>query len=145
MHEFGIAQGIVDYAIFEADRKNASKVVEIQVDVGELTMVERPILSHALRLLMAGPRLGGCKVRIRKKAVLFTCRKCSASLPMSEVMKQIGRVPEDLLVREPDSKEVPMHFLPSLYPAFIHCPNCGSADLEATGGEGVSIRSMVLK
>ena len=145
MHEMGIAQGIVDYAVNEAKARNSSKVAEIQVEVGELSMIDRSILSNALRLLKTGPMMGGCRFRVRVRKVSFECRKCSAKWPMAEAMKQLEKVPQDLLVREPDSREVPLHFLPSLYPAFVRCPKCGSADLDVTAGEDVKIMRLVFE
>jgi hydrogenase nickel incorporation protein HypA/HybF len=145
MHEFGMAHSIVEYALSEAEGKNAMRVAEIQVDVGELTMIDRRVLSHALRLLLTGPKLEGCRVVVRRKGVKFVCRKCAALWSMKEATRQLQEAPEELLVREPDSKEVPLHFLPSLYPVFVHCPKCGSADLEVKEGEDVNIRRMVLE
>ncbi|HME19438.1 MAG TPA: hydrogenase maturation nickel metallochaperone HypA [Nitrososphaerales archaeon] len=145
MHELGIAQSIVDYALSEAKARNASRVSEIHVEVGELAMIDRGILSHALRMLKTDPLMERCRFSIRKRDVSFVCRKCDAKWPMAEAVKQLGQVPQDLLVREPDSKEVPLHFLPSLYPAFVRCPKCGSADVEVTAGEDVKIMRMVFE
>jgi len=145
MHELGIAQSIVDYAVSEAKARKASRVSVIQVEVGQLSMIEKPILSNALRMLRTGPMMEGCKFRVRERKVSFTCRKCSASWAMEEAMKQLDKVPQELLVREPDSKEVPLHFLPSLYPAFVRCPKCGSADLDVVAGEDVRIMRLVFE
>lgn len=145
MHEFGIARSIADFATSEVEKQRARRVVELEVEVGDLTMVEGPLLSHALRVLMKGPILGDCRVRVRKKPLTLVCRRCSSSLSMKTAMRQMESVPESLLVREPDSKESPTHFLPSLFPAFFHCTRCGSADLELKGGEGVEIRKMKLE
>ena len=145
MHELGIAQSIVEYAVSEAKARKATKVSEIQVEVGQLALIEKPLLSNALRMLRAGPLMEGCRFRVRERKASFTCRKCSASWPMKEAMKQLEKVPQDLLVREPDSKEVPLHFLPSLYPAFVRCPKCGSADIEVIAGEDVRIMRVVFE
>jgi hydrogenase nickel insertion protein HypA len=145
MHEFGIAQSIVEYTLSEAEKNKASRVSEIHLELGELTMIDRSILSNALKLLMTDPKLKGCKMYIRKKRVSFVCRKCSSEWSMAETMKQLNQVPEKLLVREPDSKELPLHFLPSLYSAFVRCPKCGSSDVDVTGGDDVRIRRLVLE
>jgi hydrogenase nickel incorporation protein HypA/HybF len=145
MHELGIAQSIVDYALSEAKTRNADRVAEIHVEVGELAMIDRSVLSHALRMLKTGPQMERCRFSIRKRDVSFVCRKCAAKWPMAEAMKQLGEVPQELLVREPESNEVPLHFLPSLYPAFVRCPKCGSADIEATAGEDVKIMRLVFE
>lgn len=145
MHEFGIAQSVVEYTLSEAENRKASRVSEIHLDVGELSMIDRRVLAHALKLLMTNPKLEKCRVHIRKKRVSFVCRRCSSQWSMAEAMKQLDKVPEKLRVREPDSKEVPLHFLPSLYSAFVRCPKCGSSDLDVTAGEGVRIRRLVLE
>ena len=145
LHELGIAQSIVDYAVSEAKSRNSARIAEIQIEVGELAMIDRSILSNALRMLKSGPMLDRCKFRVKVRRVSFSCRKCSAKWTMVEAMKQLEKVPQELLVREPDSKEVPLHFLPSLYPAFVRCPKCGSADLDVTAGEDVRIMRLVFE
>jgi hydrogenase nickel insertion protein HypA len=145
MHEFGIAQSIVEYALSEAEKNKVGRVSEIHLELGELSMIDRSFLSNALKLLMTDPRLKGCKVHFRKQSASFVCRKCSSKWSMAETMKQLNQVPEKLLVREPDSKELPLHFLPSLYSAFVRCPKCGSSDLDMTGGDDVRIRRLVLE
>ncbi len=145
MHEFGIAQSIVEYTLSEAEKNKVNRVSEIYLELGELSMIDRSILSNALKLLMTDPKLKGCRVHFRKKSASFVCRKCSSKWSMAETMKQLNQVPERLLVREPDSKELPLHFLPSLYSAFVRCPKCGSSDLDMTGGDDVRIRRLVLE
>jgi hydrogenase nickel incorporation protein HypA/HybF len=144
MHELGIAQSIVDYAVSEARARKAGRVVEVSVEVGELSLIERPILSNALRMLRTGPLLEGCRFRVTTRKVSFTCRKCSSKWTMDEAARQLDKVPSDLRVREPEGEEVPLHFLPSLYPAFVRCPKCGSADIDVVAGEDVRIMKLVL-
>jgi len=145
MHELSVAQSITDFALSETQKQNARRVTEISVDVGELMQVDTKVLLDALNMLMSGTKLKGCKVRVRVAAASFSCRRCLSSWGMAEAKSQLGAVPEDLLVKEPDSDELPLHFLPYLYPAFIHCPRCGSSDIAVTEGEDVQIRKMVLE
>jgi hydrogenase nickel incorporation protein HypA/HybF len=145
MHELSVAQSIVDYALTEVEKRNATKVGEISVEVGELMQVDTKVLLDALRMLMSGPKLEGCKVRIQVAAASFSCRRCSSEWGMDEARSQLGAVSHDLLVKEPDSDELPLHFLPYLYPAFIHCPKCGSSDVAVTEGEDVQIRKLVVE
>ncbi|HYB45724.1 MAG TPA: hydrogenase/urease maturation nickel metallochaperone HypA [Nitrososphaerales archaeon] len=144
MHELSIAQSIIDYAVSEADRNKAEAVSEIQVDVGELMQVDVKAMRELIKLLMKGPRLEHCKVRLRIVEARFQCRKCGFGWAMSEAKKQLQQTTDSLLVREPDSKELPLHFLPSLYSSFIRCPRCGSADFGANSGEDIRLRKLVL-
>ena len=145
MHEFSIAQGIVDYAISEGKRSGGGELREVRVDVGDLTLIDRRVLSEALRMLLAGSGLAKCRVRVKGARTSFVCRKCSNRWSMEEAQRQLDMVPKNLRVREPDSREVPLHFLPGLYSSFIVCTACGSSDVEASGGDDVRIRRLVFE
>ena len=145
MHELSIAQNVVQYALAEAAKNNSEKVEEISLEVGELTQVETKVLADALQLLMKGPKLDGCRVVVVASPAAFACRRCSARWGMSEVRKELDSLSDGLLVREPDSKEVPLHFLPMLYSAFIHCPTCGSSDVSAESGDDIRVRRLALE
>ena len=62
MHELSIAQSIIDYAVAEAEEKKAKRVREIQIEVGELMQVDLDSLKALVKVLLADPRLNGCKV-----------------------------------------------------------------------------------
>ncbi len=144
MHELGIAQSIVDSLLAEADKANAEKVASVEIEVGELMQLDVKALEAALRLLMRGPRLEDARVVVRVTEASFTCRRCGKEWGMDETRKQLLTVPDDLRIREPDSVELPMHFLPYLYPSFVRCPGCGSSDSTATRGEDIRIARVVL-
>jgi hydrogenase nickel incorporation protein HypA/HybF len=143
MHEFGIAQSIVDSALAEADKAGA-KVTYIEIEVGELMQLDVETLEDALTLLMKGPRLEGAEAKVRVTSAAFSCRRCGREWEMDETKRQLAAVPDDLKVREPDSLELPLHFLPYLYPAFVRCPDCGSSDTAVTAGEDIVVRRVTL-
>jgi hydrogenase nickel incorporation protein HypA/HybF len=145
LHELSIAQSIVDTVLSEVQEKGAKRVTEISVDVGQLMQLDRKALAFALRLLMTGPALKGARVHVHVSKASFSCRKCGSAWGMAEVQKQLAEVPDTLRVREPDSKELPLHFLPFLYPAFIRCPRCGSSDIFSKEGEEIQFRRVVME
>ena len=144
MHELGIAQSIVESALAEADKAKAKKVTSIEVDVGELMQLDVKALEDALRLLMKGPRLEDATIAVRVTEASFSCRRCGTRWRMDEAKRQLEAVPDDLRIREPDSVELPLHFLPYLYPSFVKCPSCGSSDSSATEGEDIRVTRVVL-
>lgn len=145
MHELGIAQSIVDSVSDEAKKATAKRVISMDIEVGELTQVEVDVLSNALKLLMKGPALEGTKVHVRLAEASFTCRRCGQEWGMEEAKRQLSAVPDNLRIREPDSVELPLHFLPYLYPSFVNCPSCGSSDISATRGEEIRIVRVVME
>lgn len=144
MHELSIAQTIVDSVLSEADGRGRERVVQIDIDVGELMQLDRKALAGALRILLDGSGMKRARVRLHLESAAFTCRRCDKQWGMPQAKKQLAEVPDVLRVREPDSKELPLHFLPSLYSAFLRCPYCGSSDIFARRGREIRLRRVLL-
>lgn len=147
MHEMTVAQNIIDSIMLEAQSKKASHVKEIDIDIGELMQLDTKVLKEGMRLLLPSiPLLKGAHVRFYRKKTSFRCRKCGSFLGVEDARRQLSKVSQDLLVRETDSKELPLHFLPYLYPTFVHCPKCSSSDMQISeGGEDISLRKLVME
>lgn len=145
LHEFTVAQSIVDSIVSEAQAHHAKRVKEISIDVGQLMQIDSKILRYALSLLLTGSVLKDAKIHLKVVNVKFCCRSCGRKWLMNESRKQLSQVSDSLLVREPDSTELPLHFLPYLYPVFLHCTRCGSADICALEGQEIVIRRVMME
>ena len=140
-----LAHSVASSILSEADKHEAKKVLKIQLAIGELMQLDKGILVDSFKSLLEGPVLGGAELEVLDDRAAFTCQKCSAKWGMEETRKQLKSVAPDLLIDEPDSKELPLHFLPELYPAFVHCPECGSSDIFLTDGGVIKITRLVLE
>ena len=140
-----LAQSVVASIMSEASKHGAKKVLKIQLAVGELMQLDKGILVESFRSLLEGPTLGGAELEVDDDRAAFTCQKCSAKWGMDEAKRQLQDVAPELLIAEPDSKELPLHFLPELYPAFVHCPQCGSSDIFLSDGGVIKITRLVLE
>jgi hydrogenase nickel incorporation protein HypA/HybF len=145
LHELSVARSIVDVVLDEADKNNAAAVAEVDIDVGEIMQVDAEVLRKALAALMTGPRLAGAQVRVRIEKAKFSCHRCGSEWDMADAKKQLSEVPDSLMIREPDSNELPLHFLPNLYAAFIRCPTCGTSDFSAVRGDDIRVMRVVLE
>ena len=145
MHELSIAQNVIDSVLSEAKKNDAKKVLVIEVSIGELMQLDKDAFVYSLSLLRSGPMLGAAKLEVKIEKATFSCRKCSRSWSMDETRKQLQEVEKGLLVRELDGTELPLHFLPQLYPAFVHCPDCGSSDILLKDGQSVQITKLVVE
>jgi len=146
MHELSIAQSIVEMVLLEAEKINAKTVNEINIDVGELMQLDVQVLSDALNLLIKDSKLDGARVFMHVNEASFSCRRCGTKWNMTDAKKELEQVPDSLRIREPDSKELPLHFLPYIYSAFIHCPKCGSSDaIVSDGAEDIRLRRLVME
>jgi hydrogenase nickel insertion protein HypA len=146
MHEISIAASIVDAVLLEVEKNNAKAVKEINVDVGELMQLDVKTLTDSLSLLIKGSKLETAQIFLHVKEASFSCRKCGTRWDMRAARNDLEKISDNLLIREPDSKELPLHFLPSLYSSFIHCPKCGSSEAEVSeGSEDVRLRKLVME
>jgi hydrogenase nickel incorporation protein HypA/HybF len=140
-----LAHSVVASVLSEADKHGAKKVLKIQLAIGELMQLDKAILVESFRSLLEGPILGGAELEVMDDKAVFTCQKCSAKWGMDETKEQLKSVAAELMISEPDSKELPLHFLPELYPAFVHCPQCGSSDIFLSDGGVIKITRLVLE
>ncbi len=133
MHEFALAQAVIDAALQTAERAGIRRIVRITVRIGELQQIERDCFAFALKEVMPGtePRLRDVAIAIETEAARFRCRPCEQAFVLAD-----GRLPEG--ADEMDA----IHFIPELAHAFIRCPRCNSADFEVLAGRGVTLQSL---
>lgn len=146
MHELSIAQNIIDTVLMEAQKNKAKTVKEINIEVGELMQLDVQALSEALNLLIKGSKLEGASLIMHVKDASFSCNRCGARWDLNAAKSELEKIPDSLRIKEPDSKELPLHFLPYIYSSFIHCPKCGSSEASASvGSEDVLLRRVVME
>jgi len=140
MHEWSIADGIVN-AITEYAKEHAiRKIKKVNLLVGELSILDTDILKEAINLLSKGTLLDGAKIVIETEHAKLKCLKCGYEWGFEEVWEQIknGLKIEDL----EGGSDPPIHYLPELVYAFAACPKCGSSDFDVVSGMGVKVKSI---
>lgn len=76
MHEFSIAQNIMDIAITELKKTKASTISEMELEIGVLAGVEYQALEFALEAIMKEQSMKSTKVLINKPEGKAKCRHC---------------------------------------------------------------------
>ena len=76
MHEFVLADRVLQSVLEYMNDKRLTEVHEVGVDIGELLGVENESLRSAFTLLSKGTRVEGCKLRIRRVNGFVGCGKC---------------------------------------------------------------------
>ena len=71
MHELSIALSIINLAIKEAEKSNATRVSELELEIGEMAGVNIEALEFSMSIAMQNTILEGAKVRI-----VAVCRDC---------------------------------------------------------------------
>lgn len=127
VHEWALAEAIIDTAIELAKEKGASKIKKIIVRIGVLQSIEWEILRYALDIMKKELNVKIENIVFEEEDVRFKCGRCGYEWGI-----------EDL--DEMDEVREAIHFIPETVYAYIKCPNCGSPDFTIVSGRGVYIR-----
>jgi hydrogenase nickel incorporation protein HypA/HybF len=79
MHELPILRNIVDVALRHAASAGASRVVAIDLEVGELRDLDEAWMQRYFRFVCAGTPAAEATLRVRRSRALFLCRDCGAT------------------------------------------------------------------
>jgi hydrogenase nickel incorporation protein HypA/HybF len=133
VHEFALAQAVIDAALQTADQAGIRHIVRITVRVGELQQIERDCFAFALTEVMPGtePRLTDVAIAIETEPARFRCRPCEHAFALADTRSPQG-----------DDAAEAIHLIPELAHAFIRCPRCQSPDFEVLAGRGVTLQSL---
>ena len=102
MHEYIIADRLLQTLLEESNKQGLTKVNLISLELGELIGLDNESLRTAFEILSRGSKAEGCKLRIKRVGGSVSCEKCG----------YVGGINSDKLEHVID-------------PAF-GCPKCGS-------------------
>lgn len=122
MHELAIAQQIVRTVLAEMERRGATAVRSVDIEIGELDGLRRETLRSAFLSEAEGTPLEGATLHVTVLPAKAICPACQGP------------------------KDVDLPWDPAHGSVRISCPDCG-ADLEIVGVRGVQIlrATMVLE
>ena len=76
MHEMSIALSIIDLAAEQAKKAAASKIIEIELDIGTLSGIEIVALNFALEIAVKDSVLEFAEVKINRIEAVSECLEC---------------------------------------------------------------------
>ncbi len=131
MHEWALAESVLQTSIDFARERRAKKIKKIVVVLGELQDIEEEIVDFALQQLKEGTIANDALIIFEKEKASFRCRNCGYKWDLESIEKKLT----------PDIRE-DIHFVPEVVHSFLACPNCGSRDFEVVSGRGIYIKEM---
>jgi hydrogenase nickel incorporation protein HypA/HybF len=117
MHEYILADRVLQSVVQLMDEKHLSSINEVEVNVGELLGLERRSLNMAYQLLSKGTKADGSKLKVHRTKGVISCKKCGY---------------------EGGLKDIPTEH--TIDPAFA-CPKCG-APVSINSGNEVKVISV---
>jgi len=127
LHEWALAESVVNTVLKYKEEKNLLKVNEVLVKIGKLQQIEKDIFESALDEISRMKNIEG-KFVIEEENASFKCRICGGEW---DFKKGVGGLNKE------ESEYV--HFIPDIIRVYSKCPRCGSPDFEVLKGRGVWI------
>jgi hydrogenase nickel incorporation protein HypA/HybF len=111
MHEFSISNEIVRNVLDAARKNNGRKVVSVQLEIGELTLVNVEQVTFWIHELFKGSVAEGAKVKVKRIRARVQCKSCGYRGGMNL-----------------DQQDPFRHFIP------YSCPQCSSFRMKVEKG-----------
>lgn len=116
MHELSIASSIIDAVLQSLKGKEIERIIEVELDIGELSSVSGDQLKFGFESLSRGTPVENASLKINIVPGRIECQEC-------------GHL-----------KEICFHDLMS--GISLICPECNSRDMENVDGEGITIKNI---
>jgi len=118
MHEYSMMTQIVDSILAEAKRRNATKIEEVDLEIGEYTLLGEEQMRFAFELMTRDTILNGAKLNIRSIPGKIKCHNCGYEGAMTV------------------NEDSPHRIVP-----ILSCPRCNGV-AEITEGRGCLVRNI---
>lgn len=86
MHEYSIASSLLNTAEEHVRKHGASRVVRLELSVGELSGVEIPLLEKAWSLVRERSTCEGVDLTVRPVGAVWSCGDCGARIARGAVL-----------------------------------------------------------
>ncbi|MBN1762054.1 MAG: hydrogenase nickel incorporation protein HypA [Methanomicrobia archaeon] len=133
MHEWALAEAVIETAIEESRKGGLEEISEITVQIGELQQIELEVFQFALDEIAKAhdedSLLTNAKMRLETERAIFKCRVCGTEWDY-----------RDTCVNEDEGEAI--HFAPEVAHVYVRCPSCKSPDFEVIQGRGVLLKAI---
>jgi hydrogenase nickel incorporation protein HypA/HybF len=119
MHEFSISSEIVRTVLDTAEKNYGKRVLSIQLEIGELTLLNLEQVTFWIQELFKGSVAEGAKIKVKIIKARISCEAC-------------GYVGENTS----DQKDLFQHLIP------LSCPKCASIQIKVEKGRECTLRKI---
>lgn len=127
MHELSTTKSILDTVLSVAKEHHAGKVLEVNLEIGDLTFLNMDQIKFWFEILSEDTIVKGAVLNINKVPIKVKCLDCSYE-------GETGYFGEEM-----HSLELLSNFIPPL-----KCKHCGSINISVTSGKECMIKNIKL-
>lgn len=120
MHEYSLAASLVESVIRSLDGKKVNKIIEVEIELGELCFITGPQMTDIFAMASTGTPVEGADLKITGKKGRVHCHGCSFE-------------------GDPEFHgEVEDH-----HHVHLHCPKCNGVAVEILEGKDVILKNII--
>jgi hydrogenase nickel incorporation protein HypA/HybF len=136
LHELSMASSILEVVLEVALKNNAKRVLEVVVEVGELTLLNPDQLSMAFKVLSEGTIVEGARFEVKVVKARARCNKCSEEWDVS--LSDVSPVIDHFTFLACSACDSEKFFKRT-------CPKCREADFDFVSGRELVIKSIKIE
>jgi len=147
MHEFSLINQIFQKCLKVAQQNNATKLSEINIEVGDFAMIVDNFAQRAFDTLKKGTIAENAVMNIKRTPGVLHCNSCSQkseiwfSLEKEKAAKE-GKMEEYEEYEKSVTRESQLMGNPNLGRNIFQCRKCGSQETDLVEGKGVLIKNI---
>lgn len=123
MHEFSMAQRIMEAVLEAAKAHNAKRVIEVDLEIGALTLLNPKQLIFSLKVLSEKTAAEGAKFKINYVPARLKCLSCGHEGALKASFRDIS------------------HDWPTIF-FRLKCPKCRSWDVKVLEGKSCVVKGI---
>lgn len=133
MHEWALAESVVQTALKVADKENIGKITQCKVVLGELQQIDKDTFRFAIKQIADShhSQFDKVEVLIETEKTGLLCQKCGHSWDYENVKGDLTG----------DQAEA-IHFIPEVVFVHTRCPQCGGVDFGIAKGRGIYLATI---
>ncbi|MBC7194276.1 MAG: hydrogenase nickel incorporation protein HypA [Caldisericia bacterium] len=132
MHEWALAEAIVDSSLKLLQSKGKEKVDNIFIKVGELQNIDLEVFDFAIKELIKGTPIENSKINYETEEAILKCNNCGTKWKFKDSFSKLN-----------DDEKEAIHFIPETLHIYIRCPNCSSVDFDIEIGRGIYLEDII--
>ena len=147
MHEFSLINQIFQKCLKVAQQNNATKLSEINIEVGDFAMIVDNFAQRAFDTLKKGTIAENAVMNIKRTPGVLHCNSCGQkseiwfSLEKEKAAKE-GKMEEYEEYEKSVTRESQLMGNPNLGRNIFQCRKCGSQETDLVEGKGVLIKNI---
>ncbi len=147
MHEFSMVNQIFRKCLEVAKANNATKISEINLEVGDFALIVEIYAKQAFDTLKKGTIAENAKLIIKRTPGVIHCNSCQQNSEIwfskgKEKAATEGRLEEYEKYEKEVAEKTLLKADPNLGTNLFHCRKCDSSDTTLIEGKGITIRDL---